>query len=113
MKLINQKNGQILANRIKIANNPFTRAFGLLGKSNLNKGEGLHIIPCNGIHSFFMQFKFDAVFLNKNNEVVHLIRNMPEWRASKIYFSAHSVAELPAGVIDETATTLGDVLEFM
>lgn len=112
MKLINKKNGQILADKLEIADTSSKRGKGLLGKKSLNKGEGLHIIPCNSIHSFFMKFKFDTIFINKKNEVVYLIESMPAWKISKICFSAHSVIELPSGVIKETETSVGDILEF-
>lgn len=112
MKLINKNNGKILADRIELADNFFSRTKGLLGKSELCRGEGLHIIPCSSIHSFFMKFAFDAVFINKKNEVVYLIKNMPAWKISKVCFLAHSVVELPSGVIKESETNIGDVLEF-
>ena len=112
MILINKKNGKVLANNLEIANNSFKRLTGLLGRNGLNKGEGLHIIPCSSIHSFFMKFRFDAVFINKKNEVVYLIKDMPAWRVSKICFSGYSVVELPSGIINETETNIGGVLEF-
>ncbi|HBG50011.1 MAG TPA: DUF192 domain-containing protein [Cyanobacteria bacterium UBA9971] len=113
MKLINKSNNKILADNLKIADNFFKRLIGLLGRKALDKGEGLHIIPCTSIHSFFMKFRFDAIFLNKNNEVVYLIQNMPAWHVSKICFSGYSVVELPPDVIKDTETSVGDVLEFL
>lgn len=112
MQLINKNNDKILSDNLEIANNPFTRMKGLLGRRGLNNGEALHIIPCTSIHSFFMKFRFDAIFINKKNEVVCLIENMPAWRVSKICFSAYSVIELPSGVIKQTETKFGDILEF-
>jgi len=58
-----------------------------------------------------MKFVFDAIFLDKNLRVVHLVREMKPWRISKMVFSAHSVLELPAGLISQTATELGDQFE--
>jgi hypothetical protein len=113
MKLINKKNRKILAEKLEIANTPFRRMKGLLGRKTISRDEGLHIIPCNSIHSFFMKFKFDALFLNKKNEVVFLIEDMPAWQVSRICFSAYSVVELPSGVIKETETNVGDALEFI
>jgi len=113
MKLINKNNGKILADNLKIADSFFKRLKGLLGRNSFNKGEGLHIISCSSIHSFFMKFRFDAIFLNKNNEIVYLIQNMPAWRVSEICFSAYSVVELPSGIIKETETSVGDVLEYL
>ena len=112
MQLINNKNGSVLCDKLETADNSFSRMKGLLGRTGLNKGEGLHITPCNSIHSFFMKFKFDAIFINKKNEIVYLTENMPAGRISKACFSAYSVIELPPGTIKETGTTIGDVLEF-
>jgi len=112
MKLINKKNEKILADNLEIANGYFSRMRGLLGRKSLEKGKGMYINSCNSIHSFFMKFKFDAVFINKKNEVIYLIEHMPAWRVSKICFSACSVIELPSGVIKDTQTNIGDLLEF-
>lgn len=113
MKLINKTSNKILADKLEIADNSFKRLKGLLGKNRLGKGEGLHIIPCSSIHSFFMKFNFDAIFINKKNEVVYLIENMPAWRVSKLCFSAYSVVELPAGTIKISETKVSDILEFL
>lgn len=86
----------------------WARGRGLLGTKTLPQGEGLLIAPCNSIHSFFMQYRFDAIFLDKQGTVVHLIRAMKPSRLSKIVFSAHSVLELPAGTIEATGTQIGD-----
>ena len=91
-----------------IADNYWTRLVGLLRHKKLDPGDGLWIVPCNSIHSIGMQFIFDAVFLDKKQKVVHLMPEMKAWRVSKIAFSAHSVLELPAGVIARTGTELGD-----
>ena len=95
----------------RIADNFYTRLVGLLRDKTLEYGDGLWIKPCNSIHSIGMRFVFDAVFLDKNLKVVHLVREMKPWRISKMVFSAHSVLELPAGLISQTATMLGDQFE--
>ena len=58
-----------------------------------------------------MKFVFDAVFLDKDLKVVHLMRDMPAWRPSKMVWQAKSVLELPAGMIAQTGTELGDQFE--
>lgn len=113
MKIINRTNQKLVADRVKVANNPITRMIGLLNRSSLNKGEGLLIIPCGSIHSFGMKFNFDAVFLDKKNKVLHLIQNMPAWRISPIIRHAHSILELPSGCIYEADIKIDDVLEFI
>jgi uncharacterized membrane protein (UPF0127 family) len=113
MILINKTTGQVLADKLEIANTPFRRMKGLLGREKLESGEGLHIIPCSSIHSFFMKFDFDAIFIDKNNKIRHLIEKMPPGRISKLCFTAHSVIELPAGTICRTGSKIGDELEFI
>jgi uncharacterized membrane protein (UPF0127 family) len=100
-----------LTERARVADTFYTRLVGLLRDKTLAQGDGLWIKNCNSIHSIGMQFVFDAIFLDKNLQVVHLLREMKPWRASKMVFSAASVLELPAGLISQTATELGDQFE--
>lgn len=113
MKLLNKSNQKIIAERIETADSFFKRIKGLLGKDVLDEGEGLHIIPCNSIHSFFMKFEFDAVFIDKNKAVKKLCEKIPPWLGVKFCFSAYSVIELPAGTIAKTGIKTGDTLEFV
>ncbi len=107
----NVTRGTRLAEAARVADNLPRRVIGLLLDKELAHGHGLWIVPCNSIHSFGMRFVFDAVFLDKDLRVVHLMHEMKPWRTSKIVFAAHGVLELPAGVIAATATQLGDQLE--
>ena len=86
---------------------------GLMGRKGLPEGAGLFISPCSSIHSFFMRFSFDALFLDSNNEVVHIIHSMPPYRVSQIISRAVGVLELPAGAAVATETVVGDRLEFL
>jgi uncharacterized membrane protein (UPF0127 family) len=94
-----------------VADGLLTRLVGLLRHKTLEPGDGLWIVPCNSIHSIWMQFDFDAIFLDKNLRVVHLVHEMKPTRISKIVFAAHSVLELPAGLIGRTGTQVGDQFE--
>jgi uncharacterized membrane protein (UPF0127 family) len=111
LSAINVTRGTSLATCARVAETPATRMVGLLRDEGLAEGDGLWIIPCNSIHSFWMKFVFDAVFLDKKLRVVHLVREMKPWRISKIAFAAHSVLELPPGVIAATGTEIGDQFE--
>jgi len=113
MKLINKTNKNILAEALEVADSPFKRMKGLLGRDRLEKWNGLHIIPCNNIHSFFMKFEFDAIFMDKKNKVRSLAENISPNKGIKFCFSAYSVIELPAGVINETGAKIGDELELV
>ncbi len=83
------------------------RFMGLMGRSELPFGAGLHIVPCNSIHTFFMRIPIDVVFLDRELEVVEVLPAMPPWRMSRVYFGAHSVLELPAGTSLASGTAEG------
>jgi uncharacterized protein len=100
-----------LADRAIAANTSALRKTGLLKHESLPEGEGLWIVPCEGVHTFFMKFAIDVIYLNKKRQVVKLRPNMPKSRLS-LCLKAHSVLELPAGMIAKTGTQVGDVLEF-
>ena len=108
---INLTRGARLTEGGRIADTPATRMTGLLNDRGLAPGDGLWIVPCNSIHSFGMKFIFDAVFLSRDLRVVHLVGEMKPWRISRIVWRAHSVLELPAGVIAHTDTQAGDQFE--
>ncbi|MFH0702038.1 MAG: DUF192 domain-containing protein [bacterium] len=111
MRIINKSNQKLIAEKVKIADNFLKRTQGLLDRSKLDKGEGLLIIPCNCIHSFGMKFNFDVIFLDKNNKVKYLIKNMKPWRISPLIITAYSILEIPVKTIDETDIKIGDLLE--
>jgi len=112
LKAVNQSGAGVIASKIKIADNFVTRLVGLLNRKNINDDEGLLIIPSNSIHSFGMRFDFDAVFLDKNNKVVHLIEKMKPCRVSPLVKNSKKVLELAPGVIGTANINIGDVLNF-
>jgi uncharacterized membrane protein (UPF0127 family) len=107
----NPARGATLGTHVHHARNVFERGVGLLFRRELPAGGGLLIEPCNSIHSFFMRFRFDAAFLDRDRRVVHAIHAMAPWRVSRIAFRAKSVLELPAGALRSTGTEVGDRLE--
>jgi uncharacterized membrane protein (UPF0127 family) len=100
-----------LATRMEVADTSPKRNKGLLGRKGLAPGEGLWIIPCESIHTFFMQFPIDLVYLDRENRIKKLKNAVPPWRLSACFF-AHSVLELPAGAIRNSQTHPGDSLDF-
>lgn len=91
--------GRILVPRVTRTETFLERSKGLLGRKALPAEEGLLIIPCNSIHTLFMQFPLDVLFLDKDSRVVHVTRSLKPWRAC-MCLKASSVVELAAGVID-------------
>ncbi len=111
VKVTNKTRGTILAHKAHIANTPISRLRGLLGRNGLNQGEGLIIKPCSSIHTWFMRFTIDAVFLNKGNRVVSVARSLPPWRLFGTLFKGKMVIELPAGEATKSQTENGDMIE--
>ena len=89
----------ILAREVELATNFFSRAKGLLGRSSMSPEKGLLIRPCNSIHTFFMQFPIDVIFLNRRNEVLKILRNLPAGRITWPDWRAYQVLELAAQVV--------------
>jgi uncharacterized membrane protein (UPF0127 family) len=103
---------KVLADKAAEARAFGSRFMGLMGQTDLPIGHGLHIVPCNSIHTFFMRIPIDALFLSAQGTVVKVMGALPPWRMTSVYFSAHSVLELPAGVAAASGTVEGDQLEF-
>ena len=110
LRVRNLTKNTLLADRADIADTSATRNKGLLKHTGLAEGEGLWIVPCEGVHSFFMKFAIDVVFINKKHVVTKLRPNMVK---SRIAFSvrAHSTLELPEGMIQKSQTAVGDQLD--
>lgn len=92
-----------------IADSSETRRTGLLKHSSLPAGEGLWIVPCEGVHSFWMKFSIDVLYLDKSKKVRKIRHEMKPWRISAC-LPAHSVLELPAGTAASSGTQVGDQL---
>ena len=71
---------EILGCRAKVAHTFCERARGLIGVKGLAPGEGMLIERCNAIHTLFMSFSIDATFLDAENRVVKIVRNIRPWR---------------------------------
>jgi uncharacterized membrane protein (UPF0127 family) len=112
MRACNLTNGKELSTaNVVVADSLFKRMKGLLGRSEMLAGEALWIKPCMSVHTFFMKFPIDVVFLNKRNRVIAVIKNLQPNRMTRLYFKAVSVLELPAGTLTATATGVGDEIE--
>lgn len=110
VRVVNKSRNAIVAERVIVAERWWERARGLLGQTGLPPEAGLLIVPCNSIHSVFMRFSFDALFLDQQRRVLHVIHTMPPFRFSRLVRGSWGVLELPAGVIAATETQAGDEL---
>ena len=110
MRIANETRGTQLADRAFEARGHWDRLVGLLSRSSLEPGEALHLDPCTSVHTAFMRFAIDVVFLDGDRQVLKLSPNLRPFRMSGMLRGSGSVIELPTGVIDSTGTVVGDQL---
>jgi len=108
LRATNVTRGLVLVSDGRKADRPWSRVRGLIGSAPLVTGDGLWIVPCNGIHTWFMSFPIDAVYLDRDSVVVAVDEGMAPWRIGHFVKGARSVLELPAGTIGATGTQVGD-----
>jgi uncharacterized membrane protein (UPF0127 family) len=107
----NETRKTVLATAADAADSSASRRRGLLKHDRLAPGQGLWIVPCEAVHSFFMKFAIDVVYLDRQKRVRKVTPNLAPWRISGC-LRAHSVLELPAGAAEATGTVAGDQLVF-
>jgi uncharacterized membrane protein (UPF0127 family) len=100
-----------VADAADVADTSAKRRTGLLKHERLEAGQGLWIQPCESVHTFFMKFPIDLVYIDKQRKVRKVRHAVPAWRLSAC-LTARSVLELPAGTAQRTGTVAGDQLTF-
>lgn len=108
--LWNRRSGLSVATRLVAAFDSTTRRQGLLGRSGLGEDEGLVLAPCSSIHTAFMRFPIDLLFLDRAGRVLKVATGVPPWRI-RLHWRAFAVVELGAGSLARTGTMAGDLLE--
>jgi len=108
-ELWNTRTDRLIAQSVIPACESDARRKGLLGRDSFPKGSAMVIAPSNAIHTFFMRFPIDALFVRRNGVVVKVRRNIPPWRAAAALW-AYAVIELPAGTLAADDVRVGDVL---
>jgi len=110
MQAVNYARNQVhvLIEKGTIAADRWSRLRGLIGCPTLRSGEGQWLLGTQCIHTFGMRFPIDILFLDTNGCVIYSIHAMQPWRISPYVHNATSVLELPAGVLRQTGTEIGD-----
>jgi uncharacterized protein len=106
---LKRENGEVVVDRCVVADSPASRMRGLLGRSELRSGEGLLLRPASSIHTCFMRFPIDAVFLDGGLRVLGISDQLRPWRAASRR-GARAVLELPAGESARRGLEVGDRL---
>ena len=106
---LRRTDGEVVVDQCVVADSPVSRLRGLLGRSELRPGEGLLLRPASAIHTCFMRFPIDAVFLDGGLRVLGISDELRPWRAASRR-GAHAVLELPAGESARRGLAVGDSL---
>jgi len=109
---LNTTRGTVLGDRVRVAESGLTVIVGLLGERNLERGDGLLIVPSQGVHTFGMLFTIDVIVLDNDWRVLAIRPDMRPFRVTRLYWKAAAVLELPPGTALATSTFVGDQLEF-
>jgi uncharacterized protein len=117
LRAINETRGTVLCARLEDAGGVAGQSRGLLGRERLKPDEGMLFVrgrfePFMLMHMFFMRFPIDIVFLDRDDVVVKVNRELKPWRVSSMVFAARKALEIPAGVADLCRTAVGDRIRF-
>lgn len=110
LKLYHRSSGVCLAENLVLANTALKRLRGLLGRSSLAPHEALWLRPCNSIHTFWMRFAIDVIFVDRQLRIVRLVENLRPFRLTRPSWQAASVIEMAAHSISHFALQVGDEL---
>ena len=112
MRISNATRQKELASNAWAARGFWPRLVGLLGRAHLAPGEALLLEPCNSVHTAFMRFTIDVLYVDRDDRVVKAVPEMKPFRMSGMLRTDCKVVELPSGTIERTGTEAGDQLSF-
>jgi uncharacterized membrane protein (UPF0127 family) len=107
-EIVNARTGNIVATHIEEASGPWRAFRGLMLRKRLPDGHGMLFRPARGVHTQFMRFPIDLIFLDKDNRVVKIRASMPPWRFD--FTSAAAVIEMNGGAAARAGIAVGDEL---
>jgi uncharacterized membrane protein (UPF0127 family) len=112
VRAINATRGTLVGGSVRVADTGLARIIGLLGERELLPGDGLLIVPSQGVHTWGMLFPIDIAVLDGAWKVIAVRQEMRPFRLTRVFWKAAAVLELPAGCLHSTSTTVGDTIEF-
>ena len=101
---------RVVCERCLVADSPWTRMRGLLGRGGLESGEGLLLRPAGSVHMFFMRFPIDVVFLSRDGDVLKIVSALRPWRTAGAR-RAKAALELGAGEAERSGIRVGSRLD--
>lgn len=111
MKCGIKRTGEVLAEQVELATTFWARLKGLMFRTSLSQSNALLLDPCPQIHTCFMRFNIDVVFIDRKDCVVAVLENLKPWRMSNFYAKSRRTLELPSGTL-QGRVKVGDQLTF-
>lgn len=112
VRVTNGRTGREVGNGVHVADRWWRRAVGLLGRKELDPGEGLLLVPCRSVHTLGMRLPIDVAFLDDDGVVVSTRPTLLPGRMAVGGRGAHAALELLAGALGHSDTRPGDNLIF-
>jgi len=112
VRAVNTTRATVVGESIRVADSPLTGIVGLLGERELPPGDGLLIVPCQGVHTLGMLFAIDVVVLDADWNVLAVRRDLRPFRLTRVFLKAAAVLEVRCGTVDSSRTRVGDTLSF-
>ena len=110
IRVANPDRDTVLGDRVQIADRWWPRLRGLIGQPEPQRGEGLLIVPSQGVHMYWMKYPIDVALLDKEKRVVAAYCDLQPGKRTKMHWSAEYALELSTGVLAESGTEVGDQL---
>jgi len=110
-QLVERDTGHVIVERLEFATTFSQRFWGWQFRAPPPAGEGLLIRPCNSIHTCWMRFPVDVIFVDRDGEVLAVKRNVLPWRATFPVWGATIAVEVPAGAASVLPGTSVDIVQ--
>jgi uncharacterized membrane protein (UPF0127 family) len=111
--VFNRSRNAFISSELRRADTHWSRLLGLMGTSpkNFPHGSGLWIVPCQGVHTMWMRYPIDVLYLDENKTVLYIEENVQPWRIPPMHFDTASVIEVRSPAVMTSGTCVGDILE--
>ena len=110
-RIVNERTGETIAASAWEAHWPWTRMLGLLGRSGLARDRAIIFRHASSIHTVFMRFSLDVIYLDRDGKVIQTVRSLKPFQFSAAK-GAHVVIEMQAGCLPEDVI-VGDRLSMI
>ena len=103
----------LLSEDIKTADSFLRKLFGLVFSAQLKENEGLLIDNCSSIHTFWMRYPIDILFLDSDNRVIRFFEDLKPFRVTPFIRGAVKTVELKSGTVKACLINIGDCLKLV